>query len=122
MTEYELVDAVGSYATGGGTFFTIWLTILSAYAITAYIAGRDLTAFQVLWLNTLYLFAAVLAIVGFYGQWNSQTFYVQELRALNPDSPQIMNYAILYAITLVAALGTLVTLVFMWQVRHSRKE
>ena len=57
MTEYELVDIVASYASGGGTFFTIWLTILSAYAITAYVAGRDLSSFQVVWLNTLYIFA-----------------------------------------------------------------
>ncbi len=56
MTEYELIDVVASYASGGGTFFTIWLTILSAYAITAYVAGRDFSSFQVVWLNTLYIF------------------------------------------------------------------
>ena len=74
MTEYELAEAVASYASGGGTFFTIWLTILSAYAITAYVAGRDLSKFQVTWLNVLYLFTAILAIFAFHGQLNVQVF------------------------------------------------
>ena len=46
MTEYELADAISSYAVQGGTFFTIWLTILSAYALVAYAAGKDLTPFK----------------------------------------------------------------------------
>ena len=41
MTGYELVDAIASYNSAGGTFFTMWLSTLSAYAITAYIAGRE---------------------------------------------------------------------------------
>jgi hypothetical protein len=69
MTESELVDIVASYASGGGTFFKIWLTILSAYAITAYVAGRDFSPFQVMWLNTLYIFSAGLSIFGFHGQF-----------------------------------------------------
>ena len=122
MTEYELVDAISSYATGGGTFFTIWLTILSAYAITAYVAGSGFTAFQVTWLNTLYLFAAILAIFGFYGQFNAQVFYVQELKELRPDSPQIMSSTLLFGVAFVAGMGTLITLLFMWNVRHPKKE
>ena len=122
MTEYELADAVASYASGGGTFFTIWLTILSAYAITAYVAGRDLSTFQVTWLNGLYLFTAILAIFAFHGQFNVQVFYVQEIKSLRPDSPQVMSSTILYSVTSVAAIGTLVTLAFMWQVRHPKTE
>ena len=122
MTEYELVDVIISYATGGGTFFAIWLTVLSAYAITAYVVGRELTTFQVAWLNTLYLFAAFILIFSFYGLFNSQVFYVHELRSLRPDSPQMMNPAMLFSATSVAALGTLITFAFMWQVRHSTTE
>ncbi len=122
MTEYELVDIVASFASGGGTFFTIWLTILSAYAITAYVAGRDFSSFQVVWLNTLYIFAAGLAIFGFHGQFRSQIFYIAELKMLRPDSPMILTETVAHAVTSVAAVGTLITLIFMWQVRHSNTE
>ncbi len=47
MTEYELADVISAYSVQGGTFFTIWLTILCAYAITAHVAGRDLSAYQI---------------------------------------------------------------------------
>ncbi len=120
MTEYELVDVVASYASGGGTFFTIWLTILSAYAITAYVAGKNLTSFQVTWLNALYLFAAGLAIFGFYGQFQSQLFYIKQLQSLNPESPQILTSGVVFAVFSLAVLGTLVTLVFMWQIRNAK--
>ena len=53
MTEYELVDAIESYSSGGAAYFTLWVTVLSAYAITAYVAGRNLSTFQVTWLNGL---------------------------------------------------------------------
>ena len=122
MTEYELADAISSYSAGGGTYFTIWLTILSAYAITAYIAGKDFTSFQIMWLNTLYLFALALSIVGFYGQFNAQVFYVQVIKELNPASPQFMNSSLLMSIAMVAVLGTLITLKFMWDVRHRKTE
>ena len=45
MTEYELADTISSYAVQGGTFFTIWITIVSAYALVVYVAGKDLAPF-----------------------------------------------------------------------------
>lgn len=120
MTEYELADAISSYAVQGGTFFTIWLTILSAYALVAYAAGKDLTPFQVLWLNTLYLFTSLLTIFGFYGSFKVQAFYAQLIRELSPSSPQVMSSEVAMGITLVALSGTLMTLVFMWNIRHPK--
>ena len=118
MTEYELADAISSYAVQGGTFFTIWLTILSAYALVAYVVGKDLTSFQILWLNTLYLFTSLLAIFGCYGSWNSQVFYIGVMREMHPHAPQTMNSEAMYGIVLIAIAGTVTTLKFMWDVRH----
>lgn len=94
----------------------------SAYALTAYVAGRDLTSFQVAWLNVLYLFAAMLAIFALYGQFNSQVFHVHELNSLKPESPQIMSHTLLFLATSLATMGALVTFAFMWQVRHPKTE
>ena len=122
MTEYELVDAISSYATQGGTFFTIWLTILSAYAITAYVAGKDLSPAQVLWLNCLYLFTVSLAIYGFYGSFSSQVHYIGKLYEIAPDAPQKINSTIVMLVTAIAAVGTLATLKFMWDIRHPKTQ
>ena len=122
MTEYELADAITSYAVQGGTFFTIWLTILSAYALVAYVAGSDLDAFQIGWLNTLYLFATTLAIYGFHGSFRVQVYYINLIRQVNPSSPQTMNSIALIILTGMALAGTLATLKFMWDVRHPKSE
>jgi hypothetical protein len=122
MTEAELVEIVIGYASGGAVYFTIWLTILSAYAVTAYFTGNSLTTLQIVWLNTLYLFGALLAITGFYDCFISQLYYLDQLIKLNPESPQIMGSEILFSVTAFAVVGTFATLVFMWQVRHPKTE
>jgi hypothetical protein len=80
---------------------------LSAYAITAYVAGRGLFSLQVVWLNTLHIFAAGLSIFGFHGQFRSQIFYIAELKMLRPDSPMILTEKVALIVTAVAAVGTL---------------
>ena len=122
MSEAELVESVIGYAQGGAVYFSLWLTILSAYAVTAYFVGKSFTTFQTVWLNTLYLFATLLTILGFYGGYNSMIYYINLLKGLNPESPQIMGYPILVSVTVVAVIGTLATLAFMWQIRHPKTE
>jgi hypothetical protein len=121
MTEYELVDAISSYATQGGTFITIWVTFVSAYALVAYTAGENLQRSQLVWLNGLYIFASLLAIYGFTGSWLSQVYYVEQLKELNPKSPQSMNTSMVITSTAFAFSGTFITMKFMWDVRHAKK-
>ncbi len=120
MTEYELADLISSYAVQGGTFFTLWLTMLSAYAIVSYSVGKDLSFFQVSWLNTLYLYATVLAVYAFHGSFRTQLFYVNLVKEMNPQSPHIMGELTLVFLTTMAGAGTLTTLLFMWFVRHTK--
>jgi len=118
MTEYELADAISSYSVQGATVFAIWLTIISAYALAAYTVGKNLSRFQITWLNTLYLYAALLMIVGFYGSWGTQIYYISEIKRLNADSPQIMGRFLQVSVTVMAFVGTFATLKFMWDIRH----
>ena len=122
MTEADLLQGVIGYASSGGLYFSIWLTVLSAYAVIAYLAGKDLTTFQTVWVNTLYLFGALLSIMGFYGGLRSLLFYINQLKELNPESPQIMSTNMLLSVTGFAILVTMATLLFMWQVRHPKTE
>lgn len=123
MTEYELADAISSYVVQGGTFFTIWLTTtVSAYAVVAYTAGKSLSIFQTVWLNRLYLFAALIVIFTFHSSFRSSVYYAQKIRELNPSSPQAITYEVIVVITVIAAAGTIATLKFMWDIRHPKTE
>lgn len=122
MTEYELADVITSYSIQGSTFFTIWLTAVSAYAVVAYRVGVKLTLSQVVWLNTLYLFACLTILFGIFGSFNTQSHYVTLLKELNPDSPQIMSATVAIAVSTITAIGTLVTLKFMWDIRHRKTD
>ena len=69
MTEYELLSLqaqrAGNVFELGGTFnagFAIYLTIISAYLVTAYIAGDKLTRPQVFIATTTYLFGAAVVV------------------------------------------------------------
>jgi hypothetical protein len=122
MTEYELADLVSSYSVQGVTCFSIWLSVVSAYAISAYAVGSKLTPFQISWLNTLYLTTSFLSIWGFRGSWRTQVYYIEVLKASYPGAPQTMNIEAALALTVIAGAGTLATLVFMWQVRHRENQ
>jgi len=122
MTEYEYAELITSYATQGGTFFTIWLTILSAYALVAFFAGEKLNFSQIVALNSLYIFSASLAIFVFSGSFRTLVYYIKQLKLLKPDSPQIMNNYGTWAITIIAILGVFATLRFMSDVRHPKEK
>ena len=83
MSEAELVDSAIGYAANGASYFALWLTVLSAYAVTAYFVGKSFTTFQAAWLNTLYLFASLLTIFGFYSGYRSKIYYIKLLKGLN---------------------------------------
>lgn len=119
MDEAELIEVIIGYTSAAGFYFTIWLSVLSAYAITAYVAGKEFSNFQIIWINTLYVFAAGLPILGLFGGFRSQLYYIAELKKINPGSPQIMNPTILVYVTTLAVIGTIATLAFMWQIRNS---
>jgi hypothetical protein len=120
MTEYELADIISTYGVQGGGQMAGWLTILSAYALVSYVVGKDLTTFQVVWLNTLYLFASSLLIFSFKASFDSQVFYAEMIRELYPHSPQAMNEVVQVSAVVITSVGTLITLLFMWQIRHPK--
>ena len=55
MTEAEFVELGQNAVSNGMTSFTIWLSIVSAYLIAAYAAGRNLTALQTFIISVLYI-------------------------------------------------------------------
>lgn len=122
MSEQDLAGIISDYSSQGGSYFALWITIVSAYLIAAYMAGSRLKQSQVFILNTFYIWVSVLVIIGFYGSFNTQAHYTAELKALAPDSPQMMTYGLAITVTIASGLGIVATLKFMWDIRHPKVE
>lgn len=122
MTEHELATLISEYSSQGGTFFGIWVTIVSGYLITAFLAGERLNRSQVIILNTFYLWVSSMVIISFTGSFNTQAHYIELLKTIAPDSPQMQSHEIVWATALTSILGVIATLKFMWDIRHPKKE
>ena len=60
MTGAECTKTSHAAAAHGGAIYAILLTGISAYIITAYMLGKELTRSQVTLVNAFYLFSACL--------------------------------------------------------------
>ena len=63
MTEYEIADLTASVLSNFLTSFTVFLSIVSAYVISAFAAGEKLTKIQLTIVNLCFLVA--VGILGF---------------------------------------------------------
>jgi uncharacterized membrane protein len=63
MTEYEISSLAASIMANFLATFTIFLTIVTAYVITAFVAGSRLTLFQLSIVNACFLTSAL--VIGF---------------------------------------------------------
>ena len=63
MTEYEIADLTASVLSNFLTSFTVFLSIVSAYVISAFAAGEKLTKIQLSIVNLCFLVA--VGILGF---------------------------------------------------------
>ena len=46
MTEYEIVDALGTYSSGMQSWAALYMSLVTAFLATAYLAGKKLTKSQ----------------------------------------------------------------------------
>ena len=121
MTEYEYAELIAAYSSNAGTFFAIFLTLLSGYLIAAFVAGARLSRFQVTALNTVYVISISVMIYGTYGAGMVQVHYTNLLLAMSPDSPQAGRDWVFNTLGILMLGGLLASLFFMWDVRR-RKE
>lgn len=118
MTMYEMADYTNSLLDTFLTIFTIFMSIVTAYVITAFAAGDRLTTFQQAIVNVLFLLST--SVVGLLAILTFRRFYVHAIAAETPvarlDSP------VDFTIPLIIIFVTLVlgAIIFMWSVRHPK--
>ena len=123
VTEYEILDLVGGESAQSATQFTLYLSVLFAYLVTAYFVGDRLTRAQVFLLSGLYIFVNLAQAWGMILTMNRVGELMErkaEISPLTDWEAGYVGYGKLWAIAMV--LGVLASLYFMWNVRHPRTE
>ena len=125
MTEYELSEVVIGYSSNIDQSTAVMISVITAYLVTAYTIGINLSRFQVVFISACF-------IMVFIGLLNAQYFYVTEvlqnhsqLQAIkageSPFSPAVggATVAMFFIVRILFLLGALY---FMWNVRHRKTE
>jgi hypothetical protein len=120
MTEAELFESAQTVWSNYITCMSIFITIVSAYLIVAYIAGRNLTRPQVILVNALFVSFSVYAITAMYGFSRVATELASLSIGMSTQRSEVgvttvPTIALLVFIPLASAC-----LKFMWDVRHPK--
>ena len=133
MIDYEMIaatEAIGQTAAAvlevQASHAAIYLTILFAYMSVAYVAGKELTRFQLATVTFVFIAAAgreiyLITLFGLAARLKSAQ--LAEIYEHSP-APALLSGAdnsIFWPIA-IWSMGILASLIFMWSIRHSKDE
>ncbi|MEP1473061.1 MAG: hypothetical protein ABJK25_18940 [Halieaceae bacterium] len=129
MSGSEWFEAYTNASSNGLTALAILLTIVSGYMVIAYLVGEKLTKIQVLLVNMVYIASGLSVLTSNFGSvLDSATARAEAAQRIEQLGSIITpvgeavpeTYAIIVAS--VNSLFLIISLVFMWQVRHPKAE
>ena len=119
MTEFELAQLAGSGMSNFLTSFTVFVSIVTAYVIAAFVAGKKLSKIQIAVVNACFLIAS--GAMGLLSVLIFQVF-LRRVQALNEITEAVTGAGIVIDFTWAVATLYIVlvcgSLAFMWNVRH----
>lgn len=121
MSQYELADTIQSLVGNSIALFVAFVSIVSAYAIVAYLAGVKLHRSQIILVNSVYLLVTVFLIFSQYGLLEIINELSGRLVGLDPEWPAV---GASWTPTAMAMLWTTIvigSLKFMWDIRSKQK-
>jgi hypothetical protein len=120
MTQAETIEVVNFYASNALNSFSIWVSITFAFLTVAYLAGDKLSKRQVWIISPLYCL-----ISGTFGL--ASVVHVQSFTVLTNTYPDFfpaylwpLPWSLMTQSMLIG--GTIASLYFMWDIRHSKRE
>ena len=117
MSEYELAELTTGAMSNFLTSFTVFVSIVTAYAITAFSAGKRLSRVQVSVINTCFLLAC--CAIGLLSVLIFQVFLrrAQALSSLNESvTGSIVDFT--WVVSALYVILTCGCIIFMRNVRH----
>ena len=121
MTSYEFADLALSAFANQSSSYAIFLTMVTAYLVTAYAIGDKLTRIQIWMLTSLYLIACAIVIwailsFGIYADKLTQFAYPEVEIGLFSSRSSMQ-----FIVAFVNLLTVAVSLMFMWNVRQPKR-
>lgn len=115
MTPYEMIDLAQSSYSTSAAYVSIFIALLSAYLVAAYIVGSELSKAQFILANSLYLVIQTLTILTIHN-FNSTARYWGNLGRsdMSGSSESATVSYIPEAVTLVLIVTVLLSIWFMW--------
>ena len=125
MTGAEWFEAYTNASSNGLTALAILLTLVSGYMVIAYLVGEKLTVFQVTLVNSMYVLSGSTLLLSNYGSVLDSTTARTQAGLVVSELAMIMGIDASPTLlaSLVAGINTLfivISLLFMWQVRHPK--
>ena len=120
MTEYELIDLVGTHASSAQISAQMLITLCSGYLVVAWFVGKQLSRAQVMTVNALFIFFHLGLCFSWQNKMQVVSTLSKELVAQNPlrDAAPFEYIIPLSEVGIFMAL--LACLGFMWNIRHPK--
>lgn len=122
MTEAELLEVSANITEAVISTVTLYLSVVSAYLVVAYIVGKQLSTFQVTVINVLFVVFAMSFVMGIQTGFANLYSLSKEILDFRPEWAVYTSPLMNRALFVLDVGGILASLIFMWNVRHPRKE
>ena len=119
MTEYEVADLTASVLSNFLTALTIFLSIVSAYVISAFLAGERLTKIQLSIVNLCFLFS--VGILGFLVVSLFRRFFALA-QSIGVERGTIGAIDFTWPLCVLLVVMVFGCFIFMWNVRNGDDE
>jgi hypothetical protein len=125
MTEYEMMDLIGTFQTLAVTEIMAYFTVLSAYCIVAFMVGPKLSRAQVIMITGLYLIMSLFLVWATGSHLMGARSLVENVTMIagNDFRSVIVTYLKPHQVVIpLLLIGVVSGLKFMWDVRHPKTE
>ena len=118
MSEYELSALSADYLNGAMGAISLYITVLTAYLVAAFLAGKRLNSSEYLIVTVLFVLSASFFIFGSVALLSRQLYIVEKLAAIESDATVFLSKTLIIYIAAVEILGVFAGLRFMWSIRR----
>jgi hypothetical protein len=118
MSEYELSELSADYLNGAMGAISLYITVVTAYLVAAFSAGKRLNSSEYLIVTVLFVLSASFFIFGSVALLSRQLYIVEKLAAIESDATVFLSKTLIMYIAAVEILGVFAGLKFMWSIRR----
>ncbi len=118
MTEYEIYDLILTQQAGVNAALAIYLSLVSAYLVIAFFAGKQLNRSQALTVSTLFVVAAFMFVGVMYVRSREIFRLSAQLETISDGAPAALPGFGAPVFFILLFGGVVASLKFMWDVRR----